>query len=354
MWRETTKHERNLKIFREEIDDFLPEKILDFHVHLLNEDVVPAGEKHGCAGHEITKYTIGDLARDLEEVYPGRETSAVCFGHPRPDWDRESNNGYVSEVCDGRRFFALRLYDPHEDVDAVREDLARGRFLGLKPYPDYAAQRRDAQMSPGNAAGASDLAKVEIRDMLPEAVMEVVNELGAIVMLHLPRPGRLADPVNQRQIVELCERYPGAKVVLAHIGRAYFLKNVVGSLDNLKDLPNLYYDLAMLNNWEVLEHLFDNAAPEKILYATDTPIALAPGKSVEINDQYTYVTPVPWKLSISDDHGKLVFTSFLYEELRAIRKAVERLDLDEAFVRGIFHENGMRLIQGVGRGGRRE
>ena len=36
MWRETPKHERNLKIFREEIDDFLPEKILDFHVHLLN------------------------------------------------------------------------------------------------------------------------------------------------------------------------------------------------------------------------------------------------------------------------------------------------------------------------------
>ena len=165
-------------------------------------------------------------------------------------------------------------------------------------------------------------------------------------MLHIPRRQRLADPVNQRQIVELCERYPRAQIVLAHVGRAYFLKNIVGSLDRLKDLPNLYYDLAMLNNWEVLERLFDTVAPDKILYATDAPIAVAPGKSVEINDQYTYVTPVPWRLAISDDHGKLVFTSFLYEELRAIKKAVERTGKDERFVRGVFCENGMRLLRG--------
>ena len=65
-------------------------------------------------------------------------------------------------------------------------------------------------------------------------------------------------------------------------------------------------------------------------------LRVRPGKSVEINDQYTYVTPVPWELSISDDHKKLVFTSFVYEELRAIRKAVERLGLDRSFVEGLF------------------
>ena len=100
----------------------------------------------------------------------------------------------------------------------------------------------------------------------------------------------------------------------------------------------------MLNHWVVLEYLFRTVPPEKILYATDLPIALAPGKSVEINDQYTYVTPVPWELSISDEHRKLVFTSFLYEELRAIRQAVERAGRSRGFVRGLFYENGRRLL----------
>jgi glutamate-1-semialdehyde 2,1-aminomutase len=144
--------------------------------------------------------------------------------------------------------------------------------------------------------------------------------------------------------VELCGRYPKARIVLAHIGRAYYLKNILEGLPPVKDLPNLYFDLAMLNHREVLEHLFREVDASRILYGTDTPIAIAPGKSVEINDQYTYVTPVPWDLSISDDHRKLVFTSFLYEELRAIRKAVERLSLSREWVRGLFYDNGARLL----------
>jgi hypothetical protein len=131
------------------------------------------------------------------------------------------------------------------------------------------------------------------------------------------------------------------------VGRAYFLRNIVGQLDCLKGLPNLYFDLAMLNHWEVLEYLFQQTDPRRILYATDTPIALAPGKSVEINNQYTYVTPVPWELSISDEHHRLVFTAFAYEELRAIKKAVERLGLGRDFVEGLFYENGMTLLNRV-------
>ena len=38
------------------------------------------------------------------------------------------------------------------------------------------------------------------------------------------------------------------------------------------------------------------------------------------------------------------YTSFLYEELRGIKEAVGRLGLDDAFVKQIFHENGVRLL----------
>lgn len=326
-----------MTIWREELEAFVPKRVLDFHVHIFNKGVVPEGEVFDSGGHSITRYDFDDLEQDLSEMYPGRETLAVCFGTPHLNYDQERNDRYVAEHCDGKHFFSLRLFDPHEDEPkTVRKDLMASKFRGIKPYLDYVRKE--------------DRDDVEIHEMLPAWIMEIVNELGLIVMLHIPRKQRLADPVNQKQVVELCERYPHAKIVLAHIGRAYFLKNIVGSLEKLKDLPNLWYDIAMLNNWEVLEHLFKTVASEKVLYATDIPVALAPGKSVEINDQYTYVTPVPWHLSISDDNKKLVFTAFLYEELRAIKKAVERLGLGEDFVQGLFYWNGMKVLREVREG----
>lgn len=334
MWRETTKHDRNKKIFDEELDDFLPDKILDIHVHVMNEGVLPAGRTFQSGGPEITSYTFEDLSQDLGECFPGRKTAALCFGLPLVEGDHQRNNDYVAEGSDHERFFGLRLLDPHrDDAESVRRDLQGGRLLGLKPYPVYPRKANEAT--------------VEIPEMLPDWAMEVADEMGAAIMLHIPRPGRIADPVNQRQIRELCASYPRTRIILAHIGRAYYFKNIVGNLEGLVDIPNLYFDLAMVNNWEVMEYAFERIDPERILYGSDIPLALAPGKSVEINNHYTYVTPKPWSLSISDDHGKIPFTSFLYEELRAARKAIERIGLGRDYVEGLFYKNGMKLLQAV-------
>ncbi len=330
-WKETTQHQRNKILFKEEFDSFLPDKILDFHVHIFPDNVITPGESFSCSGHPITSYDLEELKKDLPEIYPGREHLAVCFGFPDVSYSMKINNDYIADQCDHKSFFPFRLFDPLNDKpEDLRHDLSSGRFLGLKPYLDYVRK--------------ANVNEVEIHEMLPAWAMDIVNDSDSIVMLHIPRKARLADPLNQQQIVELCQRYPKSKIILAHIGRAYFMKNVIGNLENLKNIPNLYYDLAMVNHWEVMEYLFKTVAPEKILFGTDIPLALAPGKSVEINDQYTYVTPTPWDLSISDDHGKIQFTSFLYEEIRAIKKAIERLDLRDDFVQQLFYENGMNLL----------
>jgi len=331
MWRETTKHERNLRIWREEFEDFIPERVLDFHVHIWNRASLPDGKTFSCGGQEVGEYGFNDLRRDLAEVYPGRQVSAACFGLPFPEYNREENNRYVASNCDRKRLFALRLIDPAEDPAAVRKDVIEQGFVGFKPYPNYVRK--------------ADINLVEIHEMLPNGLMQVADELGLIVMLHIPRKARLADPLNQRQIVELCKAWPRARIILAHIGRSYYLKGITGQLDALKGLPNLYYDLAMLANADVLEYAFRTLPHERLLYGSDAPIALAPGHSVEINNQYTYVTPVPWELSISDNRGKLVFTSFLYEGLRAIKKAVSRVGLPRSFVEGLFHDHGLQLLR---------
>jgi len=71
------------------------------------------------------------------------------------------------------------------------------------------------------------------------------------------------------------------QIILAHIGRAYYLRNIVGHLERIRTLENVYCDTAMVNHWEVLEYLFQNFDLGRILYATDLPIAVCGGKSIE-------------------------------------------------------------------------
>lgn len=323
--------QQNRRIFAQEFDGFLPDEILDFHVHVFDRASAPTKDPFNAGGEVREQYTYDELQHDLAEIYPGRRTAAVCFGVPHTDSDLTANNRYVAAVPDPQRFFALRLFDPNEaDHDAVIRELAGGAFRGIKPYVNYVRK--------------ADINQVEIHEMVPAWIMQAVHDLGQIVMLHIPRKARLADPLNQRQLVELAARYPKAKIIVAHIGRAYYLKNVLGKLDALKPFDNLYFDLTMVNHWEVMEHLFQTIPPHRILYGTDIPIALAPGKSVEINDQYSYITPQPWRLSITDTDRRLTYTSFLYEELRAIQHAVRRCGLGRDFVEGVFSAHGRGLL----------
>ena len=334
MWQETTIHERNKRIWEEELEEFVPKKVLDIHVHIMNEATIPKDLTYYAGGVPLKRYTFEDFEEDLIAAYPGRETFALCFGLPNPQYNNRENDRYVAEGCDNKRLFGLRLLDPHVDTpEALQADLTSGKFLGVKPYPRYTRH--------------PDLNDAQIPEMLPDWSMEIVNELGQIVMLHIPRKMRLADPLNQKHLVELCTTYPNAKIMLAHIGRAYYLQNVLGNLERLREFPNMYYDLTMVQHWEVMEHTFERVDRDKVVFGTDIPIALAPGKAVEINNQYSYVTPRPWAISITDDHGKIQFTSFLYEELRAMKRAVQRLGLDRSYVEDMFYNNGMKVLKEV-------
>ena len=200
-------------------------------------------------------------------------------------------------------------------------------------YPDYAR--------------ADDIPNAEIPEMLPDWAMAVAHERRLLVMLHIPRAKRLEDPLNRRQLRKLCVRWPGAKIILAHIGRAYYLRGVTGLLDDLRELPNLYFDLAMVQHWEVMAHLFRQVPISRVLFGSDIPIALAQGKAVEINHQYTYVTPRPWSLSLCDDKNKLQFTSFLNEQLRAIQQAATATKLSRSAIAALFYDNARALVNEV-------
>jgi len=328
-WRENEIVLRHRKIFEEELDSFLPDRIVDSHVHVFPDGTSPNGTVD-CGGNEIGKYSFDDFLLDCKALLPGRKAGALCMGFPDAAFDAKRNNSFAADNARDARCRALRLFDPSEEPEATIKDLESGRFAGVKPYPCYVKGKSQSE--------------VEVCDMLPSWIMEELERLELVAVLHLPRAGRLADPANLEGLERLCKSFPRSKIILAHVGRAYFLKCALGNVERLAKLPNLWFDLAMLNNADVLEHAFKSVPREKILFGSDAPIAFALGKSVEANDQYAYLTPRRWALSIHDATGRIAYASFLYEELRAIRTASKRLALKDAFLEAIFHDNAAKLL----------
>jgi len=149
--------------------------------------------------------------------------------------------------------------------------------------------------------------------------------------------------------VDICRRYPNAQVIFAHIGRAYYLNNIIGLLDGIATCPNAFIDTAMVNHEGVLEYAFRHFPRERILFGSDAPIACLRGKSVEINNQYAYLMGEDYEIgtSIYDAKHAVAFTSFYYEQLRGIRLAAQRAGLSAAEVENILFNSASRLLTGV-------
>ena len=254
---------------------------------------------------------------------------------PSYDYDRDASAAYSGRIADNQRYFAMALVSPRDSRETVIRRVMENQLIGYKPYLDFVEGKPKADIT--------------IHDILPASQMEAANERGLAIMLHIPRPARLTDPVNQAQMVEICRRYPRVQIIFAHIGRAYYLENVMGMLAGIAACPNAYVDTAMVNHEGVLEYTFRNFPRDRILFGSDAPVACLHGKSVEINNQYAYLMAEDYEIgtSIHDARHAVTFTTFFYEQLRGIKLAAERAGLDRAGIEDIFFNNASRLFQTV-------
>ena len=133
----------------------------------------------------------------------------------------------------------------------------KGGFLGCKVYltlaPEYIPED-----------------EIRIYDFLPHRYLEVLDRNGWMVMLHIPRPARLRDRVNVEQMLEIEQKYPNARVVIAHVGRAYCNEDVGDSIDILqKGTKNMLFDISANTNQWVFEQLIEKIGPKRIIYGSD-------------------------------------------------------------------------------------
>ncbi len=336
----------DIKIFKEEFSDFLPEKIIDSHVHLWEKDSFKESisgdrlkQSPALGPDTINGFTFEDFRNTVEKIFPGKKCNGLFFGLPIKEADLVKMNKYISSVCKDNSSYGL--YNPEPGLEEIPKDFFKNRFIGFKPYPelvDFTAPKDFSKL----------YIDVSMFDFISKKVFEFSQEYGLIILIHIPRAGRLNDRRNIEEIKAIGRKYPNIKIILAHAGRSYCYSDIKDSIEYLKEVKNLYVDTAMINSFSVNKVLMEELGSERILYGSDLPVAIFKGKNIDINNRHYFVTKTPKAWSLSSEEMKLdSFTFFIYEIIRAIRVAAKSLNLRKRDIGNIFYLNAKRLIDGI-------
>ena len=83
-----TEHDR--QIWEEELEEFVPPRVFDAHIHLFNPQHM--GERTGRTWSHADLETLQSWAQRL---YPGRETHFLVLGSPAPGIDVQAHNDWA-------------------------------------------------------------------------------------------------------------------------------------------------------------------------------------------------------------------------------------------------------------------
>ncbi|NLE38410.1 MAG: amidohydrolase family protein [Pirellulaceae bacterium] len=336
--------------WRRDLEDWLPRRVFDAHTHV-NEPRFRLVEPNEARLRqywvaEISK-PIGaaDAARCYATVFPGREFSCLAFGHPSLDYDVEASNADLQRECVERGWHRLVVTKPDWSAEHLAEQLDLPNTLGVKPY--YA-------LIPGQDPDTRDkYIESSIFDYLTHEHLEVLDQRGAWVTLHVPRAARLGHPDNIAEIKRIRREYPRVILVIAHFGRCYTLPHAEEALPQLADDEGLYFDNSAVLNPEVHRLALKLFGPERILYGTDNPIFYMRGRRQWKGTTYVNRTSHPFFFNKDREPPEVEaeYTLYMYEALLGIKRAAEELGIGRDGIDAIFHGNARRLIDSVvGRG----
>lgn len=202
-------------------------RLFDAHTHLGGND--PEGWT--CSSGELTESLALVEARGV--VFPLMERGGY----------REANDAVLAAAAasEGRLVPFCRL-DPHADPVAELERCLATGARGVKLHPR--AERFD------------------LRDPGVAAILAVADERRLPVTIH----SGLGIPSLGRDALTLAERYPQARIVLAHVG----VTDLAWIWRELADYSNVFFDTAW---WNPADHLalFALVPPGRILLGSDLP-----------------------------------------------------------------------------------
>jgi uncharacterized protein len=204
-------------------------RLLDAHTHIGSNDP----DEYHCSRQE--------LVERLERI----DARAIVFPMHEPDGYPEANDMIIaeSEASGGRLFPFCRLDPAAGPLQEARRALDAGA-RGIKLHP---------------RAEGFTLHHPEL-----QPVFELAHERRLPILCHAGR----GIPALGRHSIEVCSRFPGLRLILAHAG----ISDLSWIWREAADHPNLFFDTAWWSPSDV-QALFALVPPGQILMASDAPYA---------------------------------------------------------------------------------
>jgi glutamate-1-semialdehyde 2,1-aminomutase len=246
--------------------------------------------------------------------------------------DRAANNAFVAQNVNGilgDNTFGQMIVSPDMSPEDVMTEVQRLGFVGLKCYHTMA-----------HVDGPTWNAPIEA--YLPEAHVQVADELGLTITLHMVRDRALADPVNQVTIRRYCEQYPNMRLILAHAARGFNPWHTIEGIHSLRGLDNVWFDTSAVTEAGAFEAIIETMGHERLLYGTDFHVSHLRGRCVAIGDSFHWFYAND--MDLTEKHIHLAPVLIGLESIRSLRLACQCLKVRDGQIEDIFYHNAAQLF----------
>lgn len=311
------------------IDPFLPDRIFDAHAHLFCVDHFAPGATPDHLRGAPPQLGLAEYRHYIGWIHPqGRTVGGLFFGLAFTG-QRDANNDFVAEqVAGDPAAFGQMIVPPEMEADYVRQEVKRGKFVGLKCYHTMAKVDDPTWQAP-----------VEV--YLPEEHVRIAHEENLSITLHMVRERALADPVNQAAIRRYCERYPNMRLILAHAARGFNPWHTIEGIQSLRGLSNVWFDTSAVTEAGAFEAIVETMGHERLLYGTDFHVSHLRGRCVAIGDSFHWIYADEMDLDERHTHLRPVLIGI--ESLRSLLLACRRLKLSDRQIEDLFFGNARQL-----------
>ena len=314
------------QIWDEELQDFVPDRVFDAHIHMFHPEHLKTSVPSALSGWGLAD--LPTLQQWAARLYPGRETHFLVLGTPAPGIDVTAHNRWcIEQVRQDPQSRMNRLVTPSCRVQDIERDVREQGFIGLKPYRLFSV--------------TGDIAQCRIHEFLPHEQLELANELGLWVTMHLSRFHGCADEFNLDDLREFTgNRYPNVKWILAHCARSFTYWPIRKAIDQLRDMPNIWYDVSAVTDVRPLITLFSRENQRRILYGSDGVDAMYfHGQYAAMGRAWQYVDVNRFDLQFPHCDGRPILA--IYEQLLSMKHAAEIAQWSKDDIQNLFWRNAV-------------
>lgn len=324
------------RIWNEELDEFVPKRMWDMHSHLglYRFDTDPSRDKerhYSLNAAELEKNaTMETLQTCNTLLYPGRSVIPFVLPFPYQQCDCVTQNEWAAEQVKTVPGAACTMVvNPSMPAAFVDQQVRKHRFIGYKPYMWYAR--------------AENWREARITDFLIEPHLEVANQYGLIMALHLAKSLAISHPDNLADLERLTRKYPRVRWLLLHNARSYSAWAIERAAPRLRDIPNLWFESSSVCEADSFYATFSLLGAGRFCYGTDDiPVGITRGKYVAWGYGWEQLDGNNFPVKPTHCDGRMTFVR--YEMLRALKRAAKYAGLSRAQIDDIFFGTGSRLV----------